>query len=70
MDASAKDFPEDERNSKNKKFVEAVILKNVEITLADIRKNSPILAEMEKNGEIKLVGGIYNLHTGAVELLK
>lgn len=70
VDASAKDFPEDERNSKNKKFVEAVVLKNVEITLADIRKNSPILAEMEKNGEIKLVGGIYNLQTGAVELLK
>lgn len=70
VDAVAKDFPEDQRNSKNKEFVEAVIRKNVEITLADIRKDSPILAEMEKKGEIKLVGGIYSLHTGAVELLK
>lgn len=70
VDAVAKDFPEDQRNSKNKDFVEAVIRKNVEITLADIRKDSPILAEMESKGEIKLVGGIYSLHTGAVELLK
>jgi carbonic anhydrase len=70
VEAVAKDFPEDQRNSKNKDFVEAVIKKNVEITLADIRKDSPILAEMEKKGDIKLVGGIYNLHTGAVELLK
>ena len=70
VEAVSKDFPEDQRNSKNKDFVEAVIKKNVEITLADIRKDSPILAEMEKKGDIKLVGGIYNLHTGAVELLK
>lgn len=70
VEAVSKDFPEDQRNSKNKDFVEAVIKKNVEITLADIRKESPILAEMESKGEIKLVGGIYNLHTGAVEVLK
>ena len=70
VEAVKADFAEDKRNSKNKEFVEAVIRKNVEITIQDIRKDSPILAELEKQGGIKLVGGIYILHTGKVELLK
>ncbi len=63
------DFAEDERNSKNEKFVDAVIRKNVELTVADIRKSSPIIAELEKEGKLKLVGGVYDMHTGKVELL-
>jgi carbonic anhydrase len=63
------DFPEDQRNSKNADFVNKVIEKNVELTVADIRKDSPILAEMEKNGEIKIVGAVYSLKTGEVTLL-
>ena len=35
------------RTSKNYAFVDAVARKNVEITIADIRKDSPVLAEME-----------------------
>ena len=70
VDAVKADFPEAKQNSKNKEFVDAVIRKNVELTIADIRKHSPILAELEKDGDIKLVGGIYNLHTGEVDLLK
>lgn len=58
------------RNSKNKKFVAAVVEQNVIQALADIRKDSPVLAEMEKAGEIKIVGGIYSLETGKVTLLK
>lgn len=63
------DFPEDQRNSKNIEFVNKVVAKNVELTVADIRKDSPILAEMEKNGEIKIVGAVYSLQTGEVTLL-
>jgi carbonic anhydrase len=63
------DFPEDQRNSKNADFVNKVIEQNVRMTVADIRKDSPILAEMEKAGEIKIVGAIYSLHTGQVTLL-
>jgi len=63
------DFPEDQRNSKNADFVNKVIEKNVQLTVADIRKDSPILAEMEKNGEIKIVGAVYSLKTGEVTLL-
>lgn len=69
VDAVKDDFKEDERNSKNADFVNKVIEENVRITVADIRKDSPILAEMEKAGDIKIVGGVYSLHTGEVTLL-
>jgi carbonic anhydrase len=68
-EAVAKDFPEDQRNSKNTEFVNKVIEQNVRMTVADIRKDSPILAEMEKAGQIRIVGAIYSLKNGEVTLL-
>jgi carbonic anhydrase len=62
-------YAEGKRTSKNKDFVEAVIAKNVELTVADLRKRSPLLAEMEKAGQIMIVGALYSLHTGKVTLL-
>jgi carbonic anhydrase len=56
-----------ERSTKNYAFVDAVARKNVELTVADIRKDSPVLAEMEAKGGIKMTGAMYNLETGAVE---
>ncbi|SEB99949.1 carbonic anhydrase [Rhizobiales bacterium GAS188] len=56
-----------ERTSKNYAFVDAVARKNVEITVADIRKGSQVLAEMESNGAIKIAGAMYNLETGVVD---
>jgi len=56
-----------ERSASNYSFVDAVARKNVEITMANIRKDSPVLAEMEANGSIKITGSMYNLETGAVE---
>ncbi|MEM7165156.1 MAG: carbonic anhydrase family protein [Planctomycetota bacterium] len=58
-----------ERNSKNLAFVNDVVEQNVRLTVADIRSSSQVLAEMERRGEIKIVGAIYSLHTGAVTLL-
>lgn len=60
--------PADEglRNSKNLDFVDAVSKKNVELTIDRIHAESPILSEMEKNGEIKIVGAMYDINTGAV----
>ena len=55
------------RTSKNYAFVDAVARKNVEITMANIRKDSPVLAEMESNGAIKIAGAMYNLETGVVD---
>jgi len=51
------------RNSKNIDFVDAVANANVDRTVDMIRKNSPILAEMEQSGLIKLVSGMYDIQT-------
>ncbi|MCH1409425.1 MAG: carbonic anhydrase, partial [Verrucomicrobiales bacterium] len=58
-----------ERNSKNKEFVDKVIEANVRKTITDIRKRSDLLASMEDEKKIKIVGAIYSLHTGEVTLL-
>lgn len=58
---------ESKRNSKNLEFVDAVSAKNVEITIENIRQRSRVLAEMEENGEIMIVGAMYDISSGAVE---
>jgi carbonic anhydrase len=56
-----------ERSAKNYSFVDAVGRKNVEMTVADIRKDSSVLAELEAKGTIKITGAMYDLETGVVE---
>ena len=56
-----------QRNSSNSEFVNNVAEKNVQLTIERIRKESSVLAEMEAKGEIKIVGGMYDISTGAVE---
>jgi carbonic anhydrase len=55
------------RSASNYAFVDAVARKNVELTLAAIRKNSPVLAELDAAGTIEMTGAMYDLATGAVE---
>jgi len=59
-----------ERNSKNQEFVHMVCESNVRNTIDQIRINSPILKEMEDNGEIKIVGAVYDMDNGKVEWLQ
>lgn len=59
-----------ERTAKNYDFVDLVAKKNVELTVADIRQRSPVLAELETNGSIKIVGAMYRLDTGAVDFYR
>ncbi|XMO88089.1 carbonic anhydrase family protein [Algibacter sp. AS12] len=54
------------RNSKNLDFVDSVSKKNVELTIDRIHAESSVLSEMEKNGEITIVGAMYDINTGAV----
>ena len=56
----------DLRNSSNIDFVNAVAAKNVLMTIHNIRNQSPILKEMEADGAIKIVGGMYDIATGNV----
>jgi len=58
-----------ERTSANIDFVNAVGTKNVALTIERIRKESPVLAEMEHAGEIQIVGGMYDIATGKVNFL-
>ena len=58
-----------ETNSSNKEFVDKTIVNNVNLTINRIREKSPILKEMEDDGEIQIVGGVYYLSTGKVEML-
>lgn len=67
--ADAQTF-EGEKTTSNKAFVDHVGELNVLESMAQIRRDSPILKAMEDNGEIKIVGAFYNLHTGKVEFLE
>ncbi len=60
---------EGDRTSSNSEFVAMACESNVHNTINDIRKNSAILKEMEENGEIKIVGAVYNLENGQVDWL-
>lgn len=59
-----------EKNSFNEEFVAMACESNVRNTINAIRKNSPILNDMEEHGDIMIVGAIYNLENGKVDWLK
>tara|TARA_R110000868_G_scaffold817_8_gene6054 strand:+ start:6347 stop:6973 length:627 start_codon:yes stop_codon:yes gene_type:complete len=67
VDAVKEPTDESLRNSKNLDFVDSVSAKNVLLTINNIRKQSPILAEMEKNKEIMIIGAMYDISTGEVD---
>ncbi|MEQ8791089.1 MAG: carbonic anhydrase family protein [Pirellulaceae bacterium] len=55
-----------EKSGGNEEFVHMVAEQNVRMTIDDIRAKSPILKEMEADGRIKIVGAMYDMHTGKV----
>jgi carbonic anhydrase len=57
---------EGEKSSKNASYVDAVARTNVVLGLAEIRRRSPILDDLEKKGTIKIAGAMYDLATGVV----
>ena len=54
------------RNSSNSEFVNNVAVKNVHMTIDNVREQSPVLKEMEDNGEIAIVGAMYDISNGKV----
>jgi len=56
-----------ERTGSNYDFVDAVARKNVELTVENIRKNSPVLRQLEDEKKIKIVGSMYSLAGGKVD---
>jgi carbonic anhydrase len=63
--------PEDpaQRTSQNLTFVDQVAMTNVQMTIENIRKQSPVLRIMEEDGEIALVGAMYDISTGVVDFM-
>lgn len=68
--AKVKGHEDEGRNSKNKAYVAEVVEMNVRETVADVRTRSDVLAKLEKEGKIQIVGGVYSLKDGAVTILK
>jgi len=56
-----------EKSSKNAAYVDAVARTNVVLVLAEIRRRSPVLDDLEKTGKIKITGAMYDLANGKVE---
>lgn len=54
------------RNGSNVEFVSHVTENNVHLTIERIRKESPIIAELEEKNAIKIVGGMYDVENGLV----
>lgn len=59
-----------ERTGSNYDFVDAVARKNVELTIENIRKNSPVLRKLEEQGKIKMVSSMYHLAGGKVDFFE
>ncbi len=55
-----------DRSSKNEIFLRNITINNVFITVKKVREQSGILREMEDIGEIKIIGGLYDVDTGNV----
>mgnify|MGYP003836149153 CR=1 FL=1 len=60
---------EGERSSSNPEFVDMVAVNNVRLALDEIRDESSVLADLASSGDIKLVGAMYHLNGGQLEIL-
>ncbi|MEJ7647015.1 MAG: carbonic anhydrase family protein [Chryseolinea sp.] len=55
------------RNGSNSAFVNNVTELNVHLTIDRIRRESPIIADLENDGQIKIIGGLYDVDKGTVK---
>ena len=60
---------EGERDVDNADYVDGIAEENVRMVIAEIRRDSSVLATMEQEGEIRIVGGMYDVSTGVVRFL-
>lgn len=58
------------RDGSNVNFVNNVTEINVHLTIERIRRESPIIADMEQQGQIIIVGGLYNVDSGEVKFFE
>ncbi len=53
----------------SEEFEDRVMRHNVQNMVEVVRKNSEILRELEEKGEIKIVGAVFDMHSGLVEFI-
>lgn len=58
-----------DRSSKNKKFVDEVAEMNVRMNVNAVTRRSSVLGEMAENGEIIVVGAMYDVASGKVTMV-
>tara|TARA_B100000609_G_scaffold62382_1_gene49111 strand:+ start:270 stop:899 length:630 start_codon:yes stop_codon:yes gene_type:complete len=58
------------RNSSNISFVNDVAVKNVELNIQNILNSSEVISEMVNNGEVKIIGAMYDVSSGAVNFFE
>lgn len=58
------------RTGSNNDFVNKVAIQNVFLTIDRIRQESPLIAQNEKEGKIKIIGGLYDIETGKVDFFE
>lgn len=61
---------EGEKSTSNSEYVTEVVNNNVRHTIQEMRERSPIIAELERNGDIVIAGAFYDLDTGKVTFLE
>ncbi|WP_205503101.1 carbonic anhydrase family protein [Rufibacter psychrotolerans] len=57
---------QEDRTGNNAAFVDKVTELNVHLTMQQVREGSPIIAELEREGALKIAGGVYDVETGVV----
>ena len=62
-------FRSEDRTTHNHDFVDAVAKTNVVQSVAMIRDRSPVLAALEREGKIIIVGAMYDLSSGRLSLV-
>lgn len=66
----AEKVTKENRTGSNLSFVKNVTELNVNLTIERIRRESPIIAELETEGKIKIIGGLYDVETGKVHFFE
>lgn len=60
----------DNRNSKNGDYVNKVTEINVRMVMERVTEESEIIKEMEEEGKVRIIGGVYDVDSGKVEFFK
>ena len=68
--ANTKTADGEKRDSSNSDFVNNVVHNNVVETLANVKSQSAILKDLDANGTISIVGAIYDVKSGKINLVK